>query len=92
MEKRGQRTQAGKYRKRLGFVPWIELLFGCYFVLTIWYAVVNENYFTLPFLLLFVLGYWYTSLMSLLEGRFDRFRLGGASIEEPSQKPFPVGV
>ena len=92
VEKRGQRAQASKYRKRLGFVPWIELLFGCYFVLTIWYAVVNENYFTLPFLLLFVLGYWYTSLMSLLEGRFDRFRLGGANVEEPSQKPFPVGV
>ena len=92
VEKRGQRAQASKYRKRLGFVPWIELLFGCYFVLTIWYAIVNENYFTLPFLLLFVLGYWYTSLMSLLEGRFDRFRLGGANVEEPSQKPFPVGV
>ncbi len=92
VERRGQRTQASKYRKRLGFVPWIELLFGCYFVLTIWYAIVNENYFTLPFLLLFVLGYWCTSLMSLLEGRFDRFRLGRTNPEESSQKPFPVGV
>jgi len=44
-----------------------------------------------PFLLLFVLGYWYTGLMSLLEGRFERFRMG-ANTEETSPKPFPVGV
>jgi hypothetical protein len=91
IEKRGQVPQASKYRKRLGIVPWIELLVGSYFALTIWYAIVNENYFTVPFLLLFVLGYWYTGLMSLLEGRFERFRLG-ANTEEASPKPFPVGV
>jgi cellulose synthase/poly-beta-1,6-N-acetylglucosamine synthase-like glycosyltransferase len=91
IEKRGQRHQAAKYRKRLGIVPWIELLIGSYFALTIWYAVVNENYFTVPFLLLFVLGYWYTGLMSLLEGRFERFRIG-ANADESSPKPFPVGV
>ncbi len=91
IEKRGQRPQASKYRKRLGIVPWIELLIGCYFALTIWYAFANENYFTVPFLLLFVLGYWYTSLMSLLEGRFERFRMPG-NTEESSPKPFPVGV
>src|SRR5579859_2030262 len=92
IEKRGQVPQAGQYRKRLGIVPWIELLIGSYFALTIWYAIVNENYFTVPFLLLFVLGYWYTGLMSLLEGRFDRFRIGSANADESSPKPFPVGV
>jgi hypothetical protein len=59
--------------------------------LTIWYAITNENYFTVPFLLLFVLGYWYTGLMSLMEGRFERFRIG-ANADESSPKPFPVGV
>src|SRR5258707_14866192 len=92
IEKRGQLPQASKYRKRLGIVPWIELLIGSYFALTIWYAIVNENYFTVPFLLLFGLGYWYTSLMSLLEGRFERFRIGNANADESSPKPFPVGV
>ena len=91
IEKRGQVAQASQYRKRLGIVPWIELLIGSYFALTIWYAVTNENFFTIPFLLLFVLGYWYTGLMSLLEGRFDRFRVG-ANTDESSPKPFPVGV
>lgn len=91
VEKRGEKSNAAKYRKRLGIVPWIELLIGCYFALTIWYAFVNENYFTIPFLLLFVVGYWYTGLLSLLQGRFERWR-SGANLEESSPKPFPVGV
>jgi cellulose synthase/poly-beta-1,6-N-acetylglucosamine synthase-like glycosyltransferase len=91
VEKRGQVVQAAKYRKRLGIVPWIELVVGSYFVLTIWYAIVNENFFTVPFLLLFVFGYLYTGLASLLEGRFDRFRVK-ANTDEVSPKPFPVGV
>jgi len=92
VEKRGEKSQAAKYRKRLGIIPWIELLIGCYFALTIWYAITNENYFTVPFLLLFVVGYWYTGLLSLLQGRFERWRTGGANLEESSPKPFPVGV
>ena len=47
------------------------MLVGAYFALTVWYAIANENYFTVPFLILFVFGYWYTGLMSLLQGRFD---------------------
>ncbi len=91
VEKKGQKAQAAKYRKRLGIVPWLELLIGCYFAATIAYAILNENYFTIPFLLLFVVGYWYTGLLSLLQGRFDRWRTG-ADLDESSPKPFPVGV
>jgi hypothetical protein len=69
----------------------VELLIGCYFALTIAYAITNENYFTIPFLLLFVVGYWYTGLLSLLQGRFERWR-SGANLDESSPKPFPVGV
>lgn len=83
---------AKKYRKRLGLVPWIELAVGTYFALTVWYAVVNENYITIPFLILFVYGYWYTGLMSLLQGRFDFFRGVVRSNEEERVKPFPVGI
>ena len=47
----------------------------------------------LPFLLLFVVGYWYTGLMSLLQGRFERWRSGTtANPDDSSVKPFPVGV
>ncbi|MGC2637791.1 MAG: cellulose synthase family protein [Acidobacteriaceae bacterium] len=91
VQKKGERSQASKYRKRLGLIPFLELLVGCYFALCIWYAMANENYFTVPFLLLFVVGYWYTGLLSLLQGRFERWRTG-ANLDEASPKPFPVGV
>ena len=89
VEKKGEKSQAKKYRKRLGIVPWIELLIGCYFAFTVWYAVSSENYFTVPFLILFVFGYWYTGLLSLLQGRFERLGSGTAELHE---KPYPVGI
>jgi cellulose synthase/poly-beta-1,6-N-acetylglucosamine synthase-like glycosyltransferase len=91
--KKGEKSQAAKYRKRLVLAPWIELLLGAYFFVAILYTFSNRNYFTAPFLILFVIGYWYTGLMSLLQGRFERWRSGkGANTEESSPKPFPVGV
>jgi cellulose synthase/poly-beta-1,6-N-acetylglucosamine synthase-like glycosyltransferase len=88
---KGQKSQAAKYRKRLKLAPWIELLLGFYFLAAIIYTFMNHNYFTAPFLILFVVGYWYTGLMSLLQGRFERWRTG-ADTDESSPKPFPVGV
>jgi len=91
--KKGEKSQASKYRKRLILAPWIELFIGFYFFVAILYTFTNHNYFTAPFLILFVIGYWYTGLMSLLQGRFERFRTGtGANPEESSPRPFPVGV
>src|SRR5450755_2391898 len=88
VESKQDRIGAKKYRKRLGWVPWLELVIGTYFAATVYYAVDNENYITVPFLLLFVVGYWYTGLMSLLQGRF-----GKASLRTTTHtKPFPVGV
>jgi len=92
VEKRGEKSQATKYRKRLGLLPWVELAISVYFILTIWYAIDNGNYITVPFLLLFAFGYGYTALLSLLQGAFERFRAGVANPEESSPKPFPVGV
>jgi hypothetical protein len=91
VQKKGEKSQAAKYRKRLGLIPFAELLVGCYFALCIWYAITNENYFTVPFLVLFVVGYWYTGLLSLFQGRFERWK-SGANLDDASVKPFPVGV
>jgi len=88
VESKKDRVGTTKYRRRLGWVPWMELLIGSYFALTVYYAIDNENYFTIPFLMLFVVGYWCTGLMSILQGRF-----AGLSVGSESQvKPFPVGV
>jgi cellulose synthase/poly-beta-1,6-N-acetylglucosamine synthase-like glycosyltransferase len=87
--KKGEKSQAKVYRKRLGIVPWIELALGAYFAWTVWYAVSTENFFTVPFLLLFVFGYWYTGLLSLLQGRFER---SGDTGQEMHEKPYPIGI
>jgi cellulose synthase/poly-beta-1,6-N-acetylglucosamine synthase-like glycosyltransferase len=88
VESKKDKVRASKYRRRLGWVPWLELLIGSYFALTVYYALDNENYITVPFLILFVVGYWYTGLMSLLQGRFSGISLS----PEAHSKPFPVGV
>ena len=89
VKKKGEKTQAKVYRKRLGIVPWIELAIGCYFAWTVYYAITTENFFTVPFLVLFVFGYWYTGLLSLLQGRFER---SGDPGQQMHEKPYPVGI
>ena len=54
------------------------------------YAVENENYITVPFLLLFVVGYWYTGLMSLLQGRFSGVAL--TQKRTPSRSPLEYKI
>jgi hypothetical protein len=88
VQSKADRAMGQKYRRRLGIVPWLELLVGGYFVMMCWYAMSSQNYWTIPFLLLFVIGYWYTGFMSLLQGRFERRSVH----REPHTKPFPVGV
>jgi cellulose synthase/poly-beta-1,6-N-acetylglucosamine synthase-like glycosyltransferase len=88
VENKKDKVGAKKYRRRLGWIPWAELVIGAYFAMTVYYALDNENYITVPFLLLFVIGYWYTGIMSLLQGRFTGISLSA----ETHTKPFPVGV
>jgi hypothetical protein len=88
VESRKDKVRNTKYRKRLGWIPWAELVIGTYFAFTVVYAIQNDNYLTVPFLLLFVFGYWCTGLMSLLQGRFSGMALSTTT----HSKPFPVGV
>ncbi|HZU23792.1 MAG TPA: cellulose synthase family protein, partial [Terriglobales bacterium] len=43
VESRSDKPLARKYRRRLGWVPWVELIVGAYFAATIVYAIQNEN-------------------------------------------------
>jgi cellulose synthase/poly-beta-1,6-N-acetylglucosamine synthase-like glycosyltransferase len=70
------------YRKPSGLLPYVEVLLGLYFAVTVLYAIQNENYATVPFLLLFVWGYLYTGLMSLGQGYFERLRF---KVEPPEE-------
>ena len=59
---------AMKYRRKRGFLPYLELVFALYFVFAVYYAFRSNIYATIPFLLIFLLGYGYMAVMSLFQG------------------------
>jgi len=56
-----------KYHQSVSVQPLIELALGLYFTATVFYALVNQIYATLPFLMLFQIGFLYTGLLSILQ-------------------------
>ena len=56
-----------KYRQSVAVQPLIELLLGLYFTWTVFYALANQIYGTLPFLVLFQVGFLYTGLLSVVQ-------------------------
>ncbi|MBF8301622.1 MAG: pgaC 3 [Acidobacteria bacterium] len=56
-----------KYRQTVLVQPMIELGLGLYFTATVFYALANGIYGTVPFLVLFQLGFLYTSLLSIVQ-------------------------
>jgi cellulose synthase/poly-beta-1,6-N-acetylglucosamine synthase-like glycosyltransferase len=77
------------YKNKAGWMPYAEILLGLYFSLTIFYAIFNENYATVPFLLLFVWGYLYTGSMSLGQTYLARLRFG---VNAPEMRPATSGA
>ncbi len=57
--------EAKKYRRRSGWLPYAEILVGCYFVTMMVFAISTLNFFALPFLALFVGGYWWAGFSTL---------------------------
>jgi hypothetical protein len=64
---------AKKYRQSVSVQPLIEVALGLYFTGTLFYAIANGIYGTIPFLMLFQVGFLYTGLLSLYQ------QFGGAS-------------
>jgi len=56
-----------KYRQSVAVQPLIELALGLYFTATVFYALANGIYGTLPFLVLFQVGFLYTGLLSVVQ-------------------------
>lgn len=55
------------YRRRSGWLPYVELAIGTYFIFMINFAIDSLNFFAIPFLLLFVCGYYWAGLTTLYE-------------------------
>ena len=56
-----------KYRQSFIIQPMIELGLGLYFTATVFYALANGIYGTIPFLVLFQIGFLYMSLLSIIQ-------------------------
>jgi hypothetical protein len=56
-----------KYRQSVAVQPLIELALGLYFTATVFYALANGIYGTVPFLILFQIGFLYTGLLSIVQ-------------------------
>jgi cellulose synthase/poly-beta-1,6-N-acetylglucosamine synthase-like glycosyltransferase len=56
-----------KYRQNFVVQPVIELVLGLYFTATVFYALANGIYGTVPFLMLFQIGFLYTGLLSIMQ-------------------------
>jgi cellulose synthase/poly-beta-1,6-N-acetylglucosamine synthase-like glycosyltransferase len=59
------------YRRGSGWTPAVELTVGTFFLWTVVYSIQSYNFATAPFLVIFVLGYYYTGFMSLLQDRLE---------------------
>jgi len=65
---RGSDQWAGKrYQQAVIIQPLVEIALGLYFTMTVFYALANGIYGTLPFLVLFQVGFLYTGLLSVLQ-------------------------
>src|ERR1700733_10629262 len=56
-----------EYRRRSGWLPYAELLVGTYFLFMVIFAISSENYLAIPFLTLFVGGYYWAGCTTLWE-------------------------
>jgi cellulose synthase/poly-beta-1,6-N-acetylglucosamine synthase-like glycosyltransferase len=56
-----------KYKQSMALQPIVEVALGLYFTVTVFYALANGIYGSLPFLILFQVGFLYTGLLSILQ-------------------------
>jgi hypothetical protein len=67
IEEQGDEWIGKKYRQNFVVQPLIELALGLYFTATVFYALANGIYGTIPFLVLFQVGFLYTGLLSVIQ-------------------------
>jgi cellulose synthase/poly-beta-1,6-N-acetylglucosamine synthase-like glycosyltransferase len=63
-----------KYRRRSGWLPYIEILVGSYFAVMVAFAIETYNFFSIPFLMLFVCGYYWAGFGTLYQEQQGRLR------------------
>jgi cellulose synthase/poly-beta-1,6-N-acetylglucosamine synthase-like glycosyltransferase len=81
IEADGDEWVGKKYRQSVAVQPLVELALGLYYTATVFYALANQIYGTLPFLILFQIGFLYTGLLSIVQ------QYAGDSVVAPGLQP-----
>jgi cellulose synthase/poly-beta-1,6-N-acetylglucosamine synthase-like glycosyltransferase len=63
-----------KYRSRSGWLPWAEIAVGTYFLGMVAFAISIYNFMSIPFLALFVFGYYWAGFSTLYQEHQSRLR------------------
>src|SRR5882724_1556036 len=63
-----------KYRPKSGWLPYIEIAVGSYFLYMIVFAIETYNWFSIPFLGLFTAGYYWAGFATLYQEYQSRLR------------------
>jgi hypothetical protein len=78
IEKKSQNWRSCRYMPLRSLLPLIEVAFAIYFSYFVWFAFRHEQYFTLPFLIMFQCGFLYVALSSMAQW-WHRFSFPAAS-------------
>jgi hypothetical protein len=71
---RPMNLEVKKYRRRSGWLPYVEILVGSYFAAMVVFAIETYNFFSIPFLMLFVCGYYWAGFGTLYQEQQGRLR------------------
>ena len=67
IEEKKDRWTGKKYRGEINLLVFIELLLGVYFTFNIYFAFTNKIYVSIPFLMIFQVGYFYVAFLSIFQ-------------------------
>ncbi len=67
IEKKNDRWLGKKYRVKINLSVIIEFLLGVYFTFNIYFAFINKIYVSIPFLMIFQVGFFYIAFLSLFQ-------------------------
>jgi hypothetical protein len=80
IERKRQAWRTCKYMPLKSFLPIAEMAFALYFTYFVWFAIWHGQYFSVPFLAMFQIGFLYVSLSSFSQW-WPRFTLASARAE-----------
>ncbi|MGC4050389.1 MAG: hypothetical protein QM757_13510 [Paludibaculum sp.] len=65
---------ATAYKRKSGWLPFAEIGMGCFFLFMALYCIEVMNFFALPFLMIFVSGYFWAGFSTLWQEHQARLR------------------